>query len=174
MRIHTGKVLTGAIVISALVVGFGVYYAQVYAYYRELPPEDVRLTTLDGTVEPILAEGFQGIDSDSSPIRFRACFRTRQSEALMTETYRVYEAPTPLIAPSWFSCFDAKAIGAALEDGTATAYMGQGNVRYGIDRVVAVTRDGHGYAWNQINRCGAEVFEGNAAPPGCPPPPPGE
>ena len=84
MTIPSGKLYTGAIVISALLVGFGVYYTQVYAFYREVPATapaaEVRLTTVEGAVEPILTEGFEGIDSDSSPIRFRACFRTPQSQ----------------------------------------------------------------------------------------------
>ena len=174
-RLHSGRLLTGAIVLSALLVGFGVYYTQVYAFYREIPagsPEaQIRLTTLEGAVEPILTDGFRGIDADSSPIRFRACFHTSQSMATMTETYRTYEGATPLIAPSWFSCFDAGAIDAALTGGTAVAYMGEENTPYGIDRVVAVMDDGRAFAWDQINRCGAEVFDGNDAPEGCPPVP---
>ncbi len=174
-RPTTGQILTGAIVISALLVGFGVYYTQVYAFYREIPatsPEaQIRLTTLAGVEEPILTDDLTAIDADSSPIRFRACFHTAQSMAMMTETYRVYDNATPLIAPSWFSCFDAKTIGRALEDGQAVAYMGQENITYGVDRVVAVMDDGRAFAWNQINPCGAEVFDGNDAPPGCPPAP---
>jgi hypothetical protein len=167
-----GKILTGVIVISALLAGSALYYLQVYGYYREIavssPAAEVHLTTVEGLVEPILVDGFQGIDADSSPIRFRACFSTPQSKAMMTETYVVYDAPVPLTAPGWFSCFDANAIGEALEDGSATAYLGQANITYGIDRVVAVMDDGRAFAWNQINACGEVVFDGREAPEDCP------
>ncbi|MEM9853369.1 MAG: DUF6446 family protein, partial [Pseudomonadota bacterium] len=71
----------------------------------------------------------------------------------------------------WFDCFDADVIGAALKDGTARAFLGQRDVIYGIDRVVAVFDDGRGYVWHQINRCGEVVFDGEPVPEDCPPPP---
>jgi hypothetical protein len=46
-------------------------------------------------------------------------------------------------------------------------------VIYGVDRVVAITEDGRGYVWHQINRCGEVVFDGQAAPDDCPEPPQG-
>jgi hypothetical protein len=167
-----GKIYAGIIVISAVLAGAAIYYLQVYGYYEEIPANasaaEVRMTTIEGIAEPILIEGFEGIDADSSPIRFRACFRTPQSTAMLTETYRVYDDASPLIAPGWFSCFDAEAIGTALEEGRAVAYLGEENISYGIDRVVAIMDDGRAFAWNQINPCGAVVFDGNPAPEGCP------
>ena len=169
-----GKIFVGAIVISALMAGAAIYYLQVYAFYDKVPASspaaEIRLTTVEGVAEPLLIEGFEGIDADSSPIRFRACFRTPQSMAMMTETYQTYDGATPLVAPGWFNCFDAEAIGEALEQGRAVAYLGEENIQYGIDRVVAVMDDGRAYAWNQINACGAVVFNGEPAPEGCPTP----
>ena len=60
---------------------------------------------------------------------------------------------------------------AALESGTALAFLGTENIVYGIDRVVAITDTGRGYVWHQINACGERVFDGDPPPPGCPPPP---
>jgi len=77
----------------------------------------------------------------------------------------------PLEAPGWFDCYDARDIGAALETGEAVAFLGESNVVYGIDRVVAVFRDGRARSWHQINACGEEVFDGRPPPEGCPPPP---
>ena len=172
-----GKFLAGFIVITALVGGVSMYYLQVYAFYDEVPingHDDVMMVTLAGDApEPILYEDFQAIDSDSSPIRYRACFTTNQSLAMMTETYAPYEGAEPRLAPKWFDCFDAKAIGAALEDGSAVAFLGTPNVQYGIDRVVAVLPDGRGFVWHQINHCGAVVFDGQPAPEDCPQPPKG-
>lgn len=167
-----GKIFVGVIVISALLAGAAIYYLQVYGFYAPIaantPAAEIRMTTLEGVAEPLMIEGFEGIDAESSPIRFRACFRTPQSMAMMTETYKVYDGATPLVAPGWFGCFDASAIGEALEQGRAVAYLGEENITYGIDRVIAVMDDGRAYAWNQINRCGAVVFDGQPAPEGCP------
>lgn len=170
-----GKVLVSVLVVSAIAAGILMYYLQVYGFYKEVPAtgvEDVQLTTVaTGAAEPILFENFKAIDSDSSPLRYRACFETPMSEAMLTETYVVYDNPIPNVAPGWFDCFDAQTIGAALEEGRAVAYLGTANIHYGFDRVVAVFPDGQGFAWHQINRCGKEVFDGNPPPEGCPPPP---
>ena len=171
-----GKLIAGAIVVTGIIAGFAMYYLQVYHFYDEVPASapaaEIRLTNLaTGEPETVLAEGFEGIDANSSPVRYRACFTTPMSVAMLTETYVVHEDPVPLVAPGWFDCFDAKAIGAALERGEAFAFMGEENITYGIDRVIAIYPDGRGYAWNQINHCGEKVFEGKPAPEGCPEPP---
>ncbi len=159
----------------ALIAGIALYYLQVYAFYDEVSPVengDVQVMSLvSGQSEPLLIEDFQGITSDSSPIRYRACFTSLQSQAMMTETYQTYEQAEPLVAPSWFGCFDADAIGEALETGEAIAFLGTKNIQYGIDRVIAVFADGRAVAWNQINACGEVVFDGDPTPEGCPTPP---
>ena len=178
-----GKFLTLIIIGAALIAGAAIYYLQVYAYYEPVQlssgsapamegQTEIRLTGIvSGQPERIIVEDFQGIDAKSSPLRFRACFRTGQSLAMMTETYQPYENPTPLIGPKWFGCYDAKQIGADLESGKALAFLGEANITYGIDRVVAVYDDGRAYVWHQMNRCGEKVFNGEPAPEGCPPPP---
>lgn len=172
----TGKLVAGFIVVTGIIAGIAMYYLQVYYYYDRVeissPAAEVRLTTVvGGRPEGILAEGFEGIDAESSPIRFRACFTTPMSTAMLTETYVLHDDPVPLVAPGWFDCFDAKQIGADLEAGTAIAFLGEANITYGIDRIVAIYPDGRGYAWNQINHCGEKVFEGKPAPADCPTPP---
>jgi hypothetical protein len=168
-----GRIVGGAIVLSAVVAGAALYYLQVYHWYEDVSDrvEGVVLTALDGTPEEIRVENLRAIDAASSPIRFRACFDTPEGLGTLTQTYVVHPDAEPLTAPGWFDCFDAAALGAALERGEAVAFLGQENIVYGIDRVVAIGADGRGYAWNQINRCGAEVFDGRPPPEGCPPPP---
>lgn len=160
---------------TALIAGAALYYLQIYAYYTEVTVEqigEVQLVRADtGLPEPILFENFTAIDSDSSPVRFRACFDTPLSPAVLIETYVMYAAAEPLVAPGWFACFDAAAIGAALTSGEATAFLGTENITYGIDRVIAVMPDGRAFVWHQINTCGEVVFDGNPAPEGCPPAP---
>lgn len=171
-----GKLLAGAIVITALVAGGAMYYFQVYGFYETVEASsadaEIQITNLvTQQPEPMLIAGFEGIDSDSSPIRFRACFTTPMSNAMMSETFQIYLRPEPLVAPDWFSCFDARAIGADLEAGIATAYLSEENIIYGIDRVIAVYDDGRAFAWHQINTCGEHAFNGDPVPETCPPQP---
>lgn len=150
-----GKLVAGFIVIFALATGAMIYWLQEYAFYTEAsfqPGSEIDLTLLEtGQPEPILADNVQGIDATSSPLRFRACFHTPMSQAMLTETYKVYDTPTPLNGPSWFDCFDAAAIGAALQSGEAIAFLSQANIAPSIDRVVAVFPDGRAYAWHQLS-----------------------
>lgn len=174
----TARIALVAMLLVALIAGVSIYYLQEYAFYSEVPAADVGgvqlVSVSTGQPEPILFENFKAIDSDSSPVRFRACFETPTSLATLTETFAVYDAPVPLNAPRWFGCFDAQAIGAALETGQAVAFLAQKDVSYGVDRVAAILPDGRGFEWNQINACGQVVFNGDPAPEGCPPAPEGQ
>jgi Family of unknown function (DUF6446) len=150
-----GKIIGGFLVLTGLVAGIAMYWLQVYAFYEDasfIPGAEITLTPIIGDQpEAIIANDLRGIDADSSPLRFRACFTTPTSLATLTETYRNYDAPTPLIAPGWFDCFDANAIGEALEKGEAIAFLSQFEIIHGFDRVVAVFPDGRAYAWHQMN-----------------------
>ena len=149
-----GKIVGGFIVIIAAFAGLSMYWLQEYAYYTPVkfaPGQEIMLTPIEsGKPEPILAENVQGIDADSSPLRFRACFQTPMTLAMLTETYQAYPDPVPLIGPRSFSCFDANAIGEALERGEALAFLSQAGIAPQIDRVVAVFPDGRAYAWHQV------------------------
>ncbi|WP_039018995.1 DUF6446 family protein [Halocynthiibacter namhaensis] len=169
-----GKFLAGLIIVSALIAGTLLYYLQVHVYYQEITApvgDEVSVTTLvSETPEPIIVDDFQGIASETSPLGYRACFTTPQSQAMMTETYVTYENAAPHVAPEWFDCFDAKALGAAIEANEAIAFMGEENVVWGFDRIVAVMDDGRGFVWHQMNICGEEVFHnGKPMPEHCPP-----
>ena len=151
-----GKILAGAIVISAFVAGAALYYLQVYAYYDEVsadaPQGRIMLTSLaSNQPDTFLYKDFQGIDATSSPLRFRACFTTKHSQAMLSETYVTMEGAVPLNGPGWFECYNAQEIGAALETGDAIAFLGQKDILDGIDRVIAVFPDGRGFAWHQLN-----------------------
>lgn len=151
-----GKLVAGALVLTAVIAGGAMFYLQEYGYYHEVPASapaaEMRLTPIaGGAPEPMLAEGFEGVDAESSPLRFRGCFRTPMTLALLTETFRVYEKPVPLVAPRWFACFDAARIGADLETGAAVAFLSETNIHPGVDRVIAVYPDGRAFAWHQLN-----------------------
>lgn len=167
-----GKALAGGMVVFALVFGAVMYWLQVYAYYDEVQyvPDEIRLTPLVTEMpEPVPVDGFEGIDANSSPLRYRACFTLPMSTAMMTETYVIYDKAVPLVAPNWFDCFDAEAIGTALETGKAIAFLGEKNIHYGVDRVVAVMEDGRAFAWHQLNNCGETAYDGTPVGEECPP-----
>lgn len=148
----------------AAVAGIAMYWLQEYAFYEPITfksGDEIKLTLIEsGLPEPILTENITGIDANSSPLRFRACFRTPMTQALLSETYQIYEKPVPLFAPSWFDCFDATKIGEALEKGEAIAFLSQANITDAditkpntpsFDRVVAVFPDGSAFAWQQLS-----------------------
>lgn len=164
-----GKIVGIAIMLSGLIAGTALYYLQVYAYYQEVEAGDVQLVSVVSNIpEPIPFDGLTAIDADSSPIRYRACFTTVYSLPLLTETYVLVDKPTPLNAPGWFDCFDAAAIGAALEEGTALAFLGQKNIHFGVDRIVAITDDGRGFVWHELNECGEKSYDGTVVGEACP------
>ena len=152
---NVGKLAVAVILLTAVVGGIGLWYTAERAFYEPVaftPGEEIRLVPLMGDQpEPIVVADVQGIDAASSPIKFRACFTTPLSLAMLTETYRPYEGAVPLVAPSNFPCFDAEAIGRALETGEALAFLSEPNIQPGVDRVVAVFGDGRAYAWHQTN-----------------------
>lgn len=149
-----GKIVGAFLVGTAAAAGLGLYYFQVWHFYEDASARtgEIEITRLsDGAVESLPAAGIEAIDAESSPIRFRACFSTPLSPGDMAETYVAYPEAVPLTAPGWFDCFDAAAIGAALEDGRALAFLGKSGIANGVDRVVAVFDDGRGFAWHQLD-----------------------
>lgn len=153
----TGKIAGVAILVTALIAGAALYYLQVYAYYDEVTVSAdggpvVQLTNVaTNAPEPMLVEDFNGIDADSSPLRFRGCFSTPMSVPMLTETFVTYDEAEPTTAPNWFDCFNAKQIGADLEAGRAFAFLSEKEIGDGVDRVVAVYDDGRAYVWHQLN-----------------------
>ena len=82
------------------------YYLQVYGFYEEIEATNVADVQMTGIVtgmpQTILYENFQAIDAESSPLRYRACFETSHSQAMLTETFELYDDPIPTVAPGWF------------------------------------------------------------------------
>ncbi len=170
----TGKLLALLLLGSAVLAGVGMYYLQVYGFYYTVEPQpgrDVNLVVVEtDQPEPITYSAFQAIDADSSPIRYRACFETDLSLDQLSGFVALDNAE-PLTAPGWFDCYNAVAIADALKTGQAQAFMGQKNIHYGVDRIVAVTQDGKGYVWHALNNCGEKAYDGTVVGEECPPRP---
>ncbi|MCF2904493.1 DUF6446 family protein [Octadecabacter sp. CECT 8868] len=167
-----------AILGSALIAAVLMYYQLVYAGYAELTRSEVGeiqlVSVVSGESEPIMLDNLKAIDTVEDGVRlsgaisFRACFDTPHSQAMLSETFVIFDDAVPLNAPPWFDCFNAQEIGLALEEGAAIAFLSEENISFGVDRVVAVLPDGRGFVWHQLNACGEAVFDGESNPEGCP------
>ncbi|MDE3081378.1 MAG: histidine kinase [Paracoccaceae bacterium] len=150
-----GKLIAGGIVAAAIVMGAGLWYTNQYAYYRTVTlGPDLVMTMVpknESQPVPVQADDFKGIDADSSPIRFRACFTVATPLPELTARYTAYPKAEPLLAPHWFSCFSAKTISLALKAGAAKAFLAQKGVAKDVDRVIAVFPDGRAFAWQQLD-----------------------
>ncbi|GAB5445619.1 DUF6446 family protein [Gymnodinialimonas sp.] len=145
----SGRFIVYLIIGITVVFGVALWWFNTRAYYTPLEVVEVSVQRPDGALVPLDITGAEGIDATTSPLRFRACFQLVDVAPLAEAA--TYDDPTPLIGPGWFDCFDATAIGEALEAGAATAYLGQRNAARGVDRVVAIFPDGRGFAWTQLN-----------------------
>lgn len=162
-----GKFAVVVLLLSGLIAGGAMYYAQVYGYYDTLEPQiGYQVEVADGSARLSISD-FEGIDSTSSPLRYRACFTIVGAQP----DFIAYPDADPLNGPGWFDCFDAPTIGADLASGAARGVLVEANFRYGFDYVMALYPDGRAKVWPQINACGAPFFDGDPVPPGCPPPP---
>ena len=147
----SGRWLVIAIVVITAVFGAAVWWFQTRAYYERVESARMVVTEETGEVHVLDVKDFQGITTWTSPISFRACFRLGAEARADAELGANYDDPTPLTAPGWFDCFDAEAIGTALEAGQANALLSQREIDPGVDRVIAVFPDGRAYAWHQLN-----------------------
>ena len=151
---NVGRIAAAILVLAALIAGAALWWLQTRAFYDPVafaPGAEVLLTPAGGgNPVAIPVTGITGIDAASSPIRFRACFSTPLPLAEIAAAYAPYPRAVPLTAPGWFGCFDAAAIGAALERGEARAFLSQAAIRPDVDRVVAILPDGRGFAWHQL------------------------
>lgn len=169
----SGRIVAIVILACGLIAGAAVWYLQVYGYYHAVEPapgRDVRLAAREtGEPQPIPYADFQAIDAESSPIRYRACFTTTADPAELAREYETLENRVPRVGPFWFRCFDAGKIDEAIQSGRATLFLGESNVSYGVDRIVAITGDGHGYVWHDLNDCGEKAYDGTELGADCPP-----
>ena len=133
------------------ILGMALWYAQTWAYYRSVEQTTIPITLTTGEQATFEIVSFEGIDAQSSPIRYRACFQATDAADQIRTNAMPYDDPVPLTAPRWFDCFDAVAVGNALEDNTATAFLSQKDIHPGVDRVTALLPDGRGFAWHQLN-----------------------
>lgn len=172
----SGKLVGLLIAAIAAIAAGAMYYLQVYGFYYEVTPtpgKDVYIAGPDGQ-QAVPYEGFRAIDADSSPIRYRSCFKTDLNVAALGDGFTQLESAEPRVAPRWFDCFDAEEIGKGIETGKIVVFLAHKNIAYGVDRVVAFAPDGRGWAWHELNDCGHKAYDGTVVGEACPPAPKSE
>ena len=136
----------------------GLYYTTNYAYYDYFEYDAHAIETDFGEIR---LHNVQMIDGDHPALKLRIC-----ADAVDGIEREASESATPLVAPKWFSCFDAKALGDAIDEGQAQAYVIRSNAPFGFDTYLA-NYNGHAFVWRQLNECGEAKFEGLNLPEGC-------
>ncbi|WGH79081.1 DUF6446 family protein [Jannaschia ovalis] len=166
-----GKFAVILIVLSAFAAGAGLWYAQTRGYYDRVDgPVTLTLAGPEGGLTTLPATDVEAISSISSPLGFRACFQHQLAlEALGREiTVEPRPEAAPTIAPGWFDCYDAAYLGEMLATGEARAFTAYPNAAFGVDRIVALTADGRGWAWHELNDCGEKSYDGTVTGDTCP------
>ena len=140
------KLIVGFFVALAL-FAIALWYFQTYAFYRDLPRRDL---TIAGQVYKVTE--WRGTHASSSPLKLRVCLSVVPETAVaIAKAHEPGTGAEPLVAPGWFDCFDAAAIGADLEAGRALAYALGPTESDGIDAWLALYPDGRGFLWHQLN-----------------------
>ena len=141
--------MSGRIVVSLLMgftIFFGItlFYFQVFAFYEKV--RNLSSIEVSGLIIPV--KNYIGIDSETSGLKLRGCFRT---DPKLFETLPKLENSTPLSAPFWFECFDNQKLQEDIDKGLLIVFMAKENEKDGIDRVIGIYPDGIGYQWRQLN-----------------------
>lgn len=156
---RTSQIFLIAFAVFLLCFGIGLYYFINYAHYDY---EEHKNYVLELNSEALNLENVVMIDADTSPLKLRIC-----ADAIDISQWEKSEEATPLVAPSWFGCYDGKDLAQKFERGEVEAYIIEKNQPYGFD--LYVINDEHtAHIWRQLNACGEAFFQGEKLPEGCP------
>ena len=140
----SGKVFSVSLIVFCLIFGITLFYFQLFAYYVKVD----NLSYIKVNDELIPVQNYQGIDSASSALKLRGCFTVDPN---VFEKEPIAAMPTPLAAPFWFRCFDHEFLHDQIEKGNSKVYLAKENEYDGIDRLVAVFKNGTAFQWRQLN-----------------------
>jgi len=144
----------------------GVVFLGVFLYFSDPPelvevshgPVTMELTSImTGKPEAILADELQ--ITAATETNGHGCFKTQMSLPMLTETYQIYEAATPLAPKAGLDCYDADMILNDLNADIALPFLARANVADGLDRVIVVYDDGRAFVWNQPNNIPNNINE---------------
>ena len=141
-----GKVIVAFLVLPALLAGAALYYLQIFSFYEEVIPNgatDVAIVDKKTELPEVIDySNFHAITSESSPIRYRACFETSEDLNDLRNRFLVYEGAEPKIAPYWFECFNAEDLGFSLADGAkGEVFLSKKNITVSYTHLTLQTSD---------------------------------
>ena len=140
----TGRTLLIGAGVFLVLFTAALWYFQTYAFYEDLPPEPTVLGQY-----PV--QSWEGIDAATSPLKKRVCLTvTPEVAQQIADDTSELTGGEPLVAPSWFDCFDAETIARDLEAGKATLHMVATSVFDGVDEYLALYPDGRAYIWREL------------------------
>ncbi|WEF23351.1 DUF6446 family protein [Paracoccus sp. S3-43] len=142
-----GRIVGIGLLAVAVIAGGGMWYLQEYHFYDRLPAADTMTVQTASGPATLPVTDFQGIDGNSSPLKWRACAVLAEQPADPLP----FAGATPTGAPGWFDCFDYGQVTRDLESGAAQAVLSQPEIRPDVDRVLAIYPDGRVYGWHQYN-----------------------
>ena len=140
----SGKITVILLIGITLVFGAIFFYFQNFAYYSKVSNKEI--IVVDN--KQIKVKEYLGIRSDVSKLKLRGCFKVDPS---LFEKFDENDKASPLSAPFWFKCFDYEEIQSDIDKGVLKAYLAEENETLGIDRYIAIYKNGLGYEWRQLN-----------------------
>lgn len=142
-----GTWVGAGIVGFAAVFGAGLYYAQTFAYYEEV----TALEAVETSAGALPVSGYVGIDAATSPMKLRGCFT---ADPAAVSALPPAPQATPLVAPAWFECFDAKTLSDDLAAARARVHLAADETPegagYSLERYIAIYPDGRAFMWRQL------------------------
>jgi len=140
----SGKVTVILLISVILIFGVVFFYFQTFAYYAKISDKENIIVNNKN----IRVHDYVGIRSDVSKLKLRGCFKVDPS---LFKLLDINQKAAPLSAPFWFDCFDYKDIQSDIDKGFLKAYLAEKDEAPGIDRYIAISQDGMGYEWRQLN-----------------------
>lgn len=155
----TGKTFFIGFGVFLALFAAGLFYSINYAYYDRITVGELTLNTDQGELK---LSNVDMINSDRTALKIRIC-----ADRVNIDGFQETNTATPLVAPFWFKCFDAKKLDAEIAEGTLKSYRIETNTPYGFDLYLA-QNEKQSYVWRQINECGEARFSGLNLPDTCP------
>ena len=140
----SGKITVIFLVGITLIFGVFFFYFQTFAYYSKVSNKEKILVNK----KQINIQDYRGIRSDVSKLKLRGCFKVDPTQF---EFFDTTDKGSPLSAPFWFDCFDYVEIQSNIDNGILKAYLAEKNEAPGIDRYIAISQNGLGFEWRQLN-----------------------
>jgi hypothetical protein len=149
--VTSGRWLVLGIIGVTAVFAAAQWWFQTRAYYAPIESADLFVTTLTGEVLTLTPETFEGIDADTSPLRFRVCFTLDEAGLAAAGQGAPSRSPRPSPRRAGSTASTPPPSARRWRPARPRPSSRERNARAGVDRVFAVFPDGRVYGWHQLN-----------------------